>query len=93
VRATLVKRLGGDNGPFLSYYRDANRLVGVVIMEATSLPQARINITMRSVAVGAPFAEWHELSVRQRALVPASRQLREIAFRNNLNRAGHQSAT
>jgi hypothetical protein len=59
-------------GHFCLIYRDANRLVGVVIMEAPSLPQARMNIAMRSVAVGAPFAEGHELSVRQRALVPAS---------------------
>jgi hypothetical protein len=59
-------------GHFCLTYRDANRLVGVVIIEASSLPRARMNIAMRSVAVGAPFAEGYELSVRQRALVPAS---------------------
>jgi hypothetical protein len=41
-------------------------------MEASSLPRARMNIAMRSVAVGAPFAEGYELSLRQRALVPTS---------------------
>jgi hypothetical protein len=59
-------------GHFCLTYRDANRLVGLVIMEASSLPRARMNIAMRSVAVGAPFAEGYQLSVRQRELVPAS---------------------
>jgi hypothetical protein len=59
-------------GHFCLAYRDANRLVGLVIMEASSLPRARMNIAMRSVAVGARFAEGYQLSVRQRELVPAS---------------------
>jgi hypothetical protein len=66
-------------GHFCLTYRDANRLVGVVIIEASSLPRARMNIAMRSVAVGAPFAEGHELSVPQRALVPAS-QIGRVLF-------------
>src|ERR1700729_3983632 len=45
-------------------YGSADGLVGVVIMEAPSMLQARMNAAVRSIAAGAPFAEGHELSAR-----------------------------
>jgi hypothetical protein len=51
-------------------YGSAGGLVGVVIMEAPSVLQARMNATVRSIAAGAPFAEGHELSARLMASVP-----------------------
>jgi hypothetical protein len=50
-------RLRGHRAISCLTYRDANRLVGVVIMATSSLPRVRMNIAMRSVAVGARFAE------------------------------------
>jgi hypothetical protein len=51
-------------------YGSAGGLVGVVIMEAPSVLQARMNAAVRSIAAGAPFAEGHELSARLMASVP-----------------------
>ena len=51
-------------------YGDANRLVGVVIMEAPSMLLARMNAAVRDIAAGAPFAEGYELSARLMASVP-----------------------
>jgi hypothetical protein len=53
-------------------YGDATRPVGVVIMVAPSMLQARINASVRTIAGGMPFAEGHELSARLVALVPPS---------------------
>jgi hypothetical protein len=51
-------------------YGSAGGLVGVVIMEAPSVLQARMNAAVRTIAAGAPFAEGHELSARLMASVP-----------------------
>jgi hypothetical protein len=51
-------------------YGSAGGLIGVVIMEAPSVLQARMNAAVQSIAAGAPFAEGHELSARLMALVP-----------------------
>ena len=51
-------------------YGSAGGLVGVVIMEAPSVLQARMNAAVQSIAAGAPFAEGHELSARLMASVP-----------------------
>jgi hypothetical protein len=53
-------------------YRDSGRLVGVVIMEAPSLIRAGLR-AIRSVGAGATFADGHELSADQVALVPAGK--------------------
>jgi hypothetical protein len=50
-------------------YGDAGRLVGVIIMEAPTLIQARMNAAVRGIDAGAPFAEGHELSANLMALV------------------------
>jgi hypothetical protein len=51
-------------------YGSADGLVGVVIMEARSMLQARLNAAVRTTASGVPFAEGHELSTRLMASVP-----------------------
>jgi hypothetical protein len=51
-------------------YGSADGLVGVVIMEAPSMLQARMNAAVRNIAAGAPFADGHELSARLMASVP-----------------------
>jgi hypothetical protein len=54
---------------FWMTYRDSGRLVGVVIMEAPSLIEAGFK-AIRGVGAGATFADGHELSADQAALVP-----------------------
>jgi hypothetical protein len=51
-------------------YGNADRFVGVAIVEAPSMLQARMNAAVRSIAASAPFAEGHELSARLMASVP-----------------------
>jgi hypothetical protein len=51
-------------------YGDADRFVGVAIMEAPSMLQAQMNAAVRGIAAGAPFAEGHEVSANLIALVP-----------------------
>jgi hypothetical protein len=52
-------------------YGSADGLIGVVIMEASTLIQARMRATAQGIAgAGAPFAEGHELSANLIALVP-----------------------
>jgi hypothetical protein len=55
---------------FWMTYRDSGRSVGAIIMEAPSLIQAGLKV-IRGVGAGATFAEGHELSADQAALVPA----------------------
>jgi hypothetical protein len=55
---------------FWMTYRDSGRLVGVVIMDAPSLIQAGLK-AIRGAGAGATFADGHELTADQVALVPA----------------------
>jgi hypothetical protein len=57
---------------FWMTYRDSGRLVGVVIMEAPSLVRAGLK-AIRGVGAGATFADGHELSADQAALVPTGK--------------------
>ena len=43
-------------------YGDDDRFVGAVIMEASSILEARMNAAVRKIAAGMPFAEGHQLS-------------------------------
>ena len=54
---------------FWMTYRDSGRLVGAVIMDAPSLIQAGLK-AIRGVGAGAMFADAHELTGDQVALVP-----------------------
>ena len=54
-------------------YGDADRFVGVAIMEAHSLLEARMNAAVRRIAAGVPFAEGHQLSPKLIALVPPTK--------------------
>ena len=51
-------------------YRDANRLIGVIVTDAPSLIQARLKAAVSGVDVGAPFAKGHLLGAEIVALVP-----------------------
>jgi hypothetical protein len=55
---------------FCMSYGDARRLVGVLIMEAPTLIQARMNAAVRGVDAGAPFTKGHHLSPNLMASVP-----------------------
>jgi hypothetical protein len=50
-------------------YGDASRLVGVVVMEAPSMLQARMKAAVPGIDAGAPFAEGHALSAKLTASV------------------------
>jgi hypothetical protein len=54
-------------------YGDASRVAGVVIMEAPSLLQARMNAAVRRIAAGLPFAEGHQFSPKLIALAPPTK--------------------
>jgi hypothetical protein len=51
-------------------YRDGVRLIGVVIIEAPSLIQARLKAAAGGVEGGAPFAKGHLLGAEMVPLVP-----------------------
>jgi hypothetical protein len=53
-------------------YRDSNCLIGVAIVKAPSLIQARVNASVRGVDADAPFAEGHKLGAELIAAVPSS---------------------
>jgi hypothetical protein len=56
---------------FLLTFGDPNRApVGVVIIEAPSMFQARMTAVVRRFAAGVPFAEGHELSAKMMTLIP-----------------------
>jgi hypothetical protein len=49
---------------FLLTFVDARRPVGVVVMEAPSMFQARMNAVVRRFAPGVPFGNGYELSAK-----------------------------
>jgi hypothetical protein len=51
-------------------YRRSGRASGVVLMEVTSLVQARMQASLEVVDAGAELAEGHELGAARGALVP-----------------------
>ena len=56
---------------FLLTFGDATRPpVGVVIIEAPSLFQARMTAVVRRFAAGAPFGDGHELSAKMMESIP-----------------------
>jgi hypothetical protein len=75
---------------FWMTYRDSGRSVGAVIMEAPSLIQAGLK-AIRGVGAGATFAEGHELSADQAALVPAGGQDWPHARDRRSRTAAHQA--
>jgi hypothetical protein len=54
-------------------YGDPDRFVGAVIMEGSSMLEARMNAAVRKIAAGLPFAEGHELSAKLIALIPPTK--------------------
>jgi hypothetical protein len=54
-------------------YGDADRFLGVAIMEAPSLLEARMSAATRRIASGVPFAEGHQLSPKLIALIPPTK--------------------
>jgi len=61
-------------------YGDASRLVGVIIMDAPSMIEARRNAAVRGIDAGAPFAEGHQLQ-RQPDGVGAANADRRMLFK------------
>jgi hypothetical protein len=55
---------------FLLTFGNASRLAGVVILEAPSMPQARMTAVVRNIAAGVPFGEGHELSAKMVTTIP-----------------------
>jgi hypothetical protein len=64
---------------FLLTYCNARRLVGVVLMEAPSMFQARMNSVVRRFAAGVPFGECHELTAKMMTAVPPT-QIGRVMF-------------
>jgi hypothetical protein len=59
-----------DMPHFWLTYGDANRVIGAIIIEAPSMPQARTDAPASGLDAGAPFAEGHPLSAKLMASVP-----------------------
>jgi GMP synthase-like glutamine amidotransferase len=61
-------------------YGKAGRLIGVVIMEAPTLVQARMNAAVEGIVnAGAPFVEGHELGAKLMASVLPSQIGRKMS--------------
>ena len=73
-------------------YRRSGRAVGVVVTEAPSLIDARLNAALEAVETGADFAEGHELEAALAALVPPEQLKRMVSSKFAANRARQQSA-
>ncbi len=61
-------------------YRRSNKAVGVVVIEAPSLIDARTRAAMEAVDAGADFAEGHKLDAALAALVPAEQLERMLSI-------------
>jgi hypothetical protein len=56
----------------LTYCRPDGRLLGVVIMDSSSIIQARMRAGVKGIDQGARFSEGHELDEESAAVVPAT---------------------
>jgi len=59
-----------DMHHFRLIYRDADRLIGVVIIEGASVIQARLTAAVPGVDAGAPFTEGREPGDRAEPVTP-----------------------
>jgi hypothetical protein len=64
---------------WLTYLR-SGKAVGVVVIEAPSLIDARMRAALEAVEAGVNFAEGHELDAAQSALVPAEQLERLLSI-------------
>ena len=60
-------------------YRDSSCLIGVAIVKAPSLIQARVNASVCGVDAGASFAGGHEVGAELIAAVPSSQTGRMLS--------------
>jgi hypothetical protein len=64
-------RDGEKNASFMLTFGDPSRPpVGVVIIEAPSMHEARVTVVVRRFAAGVPFGESHELSAKMMTSIP-----------------------
>jgi hypothetical protein len=61
-------------------YRRSGKVVGVVVIEAPSLIDARMHATLEAVEAGVDFADGHELDAALAALVPAEQLERMLSI-------------
>jgi hypothetical protein len=64
---------------WLTYHR-SGKVVGVVVIEAPSLIDARMRAALEAVEAGVDFAEGHELDASRSALVPAEQLERMLSI-------------
>jgi len=69
---------------WLTYLR-SGKMVGVVVIEAPSLIDARMRAALEAVEAGVDFAEGHEIDAARSALVPAE-QLERLLSIEEANR-------
>jgi hypothetical protein len=61
-------------------YRRSGKVVGVVVIEAPSLIDARMHAALEAVEAGVDFADGHELDAALAALVPAEQLERMLSI-------------
>ena len=61
-------------------YRRSGKAVGVVVIEAPSLIDARLNAALEAVEAGVDFADGHELDAAVAALVPPEQLERMLSI-------------
>jgi hypothetical protein len=64
---------------WLTYLR-SGKTVGVVVIEAPSLIDARMRAALEAVEAGVDFAEGHEIDATRSALVPAEQLERLLSI-------------